>query len=79
MNADMEVVPKGATGELYVGGVGVSRGYLNRPAMTAERFVPNPYGTETGNYILYKTGDVCRELDDGSMCFSNPPALHYSY
>ncbi|WUR12334.1 non-ribosomal peptide synthetase [[Empedobacter] haloabium] len=58
-----QLVPLGATGEIYLGGVGVAGGYLNRPELTAERFVPNPYGAG----LLYKTGDLGRLRADGSL------------
>ncbi|MCK5571737.1 MAG: amino acid adenylation domain-containing protein, partial [Bacteroidetes bacterium] len=62
----MNLVPAGVPGEVYVGGVGVARGYHGRPTLTAERFVPDPYSSEAGSR-MYRTGDLARYLDDGSI------------
>ncbi|MFN6530351.1 condensation domain-containing protein, partial [Nostoc sp. ChiSLP03a] len=57
-------VPIGVPGEMYVGGAGVTRGYLNRPELTAERFISNPFDNSKK---LYKTGDLARYLPDGEL------------
>ena len=61
----MQPVPFGVAGELYVGGVGVGRGYLNNPTQTQAAFIPNPFGTGR----LYKTGDKARYLPDNNIEF----------
>ena len=62
----MQPVPAGVSGELYIGGDGVARGYLRRPELTAEKFVDDPFDTRPGAK-LYRTGDLARYLPDGNV------------
>ncbi|KAG0202291.1 hypothetical protein BGX28_005148 [Mortierella sp. GBA30] len=66
LDAYREPVPSGAVGELYIGGIGVGRGYFNRPDLTAERFVPDHFCDNEGAR-MYRTGDLARYLRDGSL------------
>ncbi|HEY9699474.1 MAG TPA: amino acid adenylation domain-containing protein [Trichocoleus sp.] len=63
----LQPVPIGIPGELYIGGAGVARGYLKRPQLTAERFIPNPFTHDSTR--LFKTGDQVRYRSDGSLEF----------
>jgi amino acid adenylation domain-containing protein len=67
LDRELGLAPLGVAGELFTGGQGVARGYLNQPALTAERFVPSPFG-EPGSR-LYRTGDLARHLPGGSIEF----------
>jgi amino acid adenylation domain-containing protein len=68
LDRNLQPVPTGIPGEIYIGGAGVARGYLNRPEFTAERFIPNPFSSpSTSASRLYKTGDLAQFLPDGTI------------
>lgn len=68
LNQRMKRVPPGSVGEIYIGGAGVAHGYLNRPQLTAERFLPNPFSSEPGA-LMYRTGDLGCYQTDGQIAF----------
>jgi len=68
LDSQMQRVANGAVGEIYVGGGGIGQGYLNDPALTAERFITNPFSAIAGDK-LYRTGDLGRYLADGQIAF----------
>jgi natural product biosynthesis luciferase-like monooxygenase protein/amino acid adenylation domain-containing protein len=67
LDHDMQPVPPGVVGELYIGGICLARGYLQRPDLTAEAFVPEPFGQHGDR--LYRTGDLCTHLNDGNIVY----------
>ncbi|MEH1778656.1 MAG: amino acid adenylation domain-containing protein [Nostoc sp.] len=64
----LQPLPIGIPGEIYISGIGVAQGYFNRPDLTSEKFVPNPFSSESGAY-LYRSGDLGRYLSDGNIEF----------
>ncbi|PHM30278.1 amino acid adenylation domain-containing protein [Xenorhabdus innexi] len=66
LNAHGQPVPLGVAGEIYIAGAGITRGYLNRPELTAERFLPDPFSAAPDSR-MYKTGDLGRWLPDGNI------------
>ncbi len=68
LDAHLRLVPIGVPGELYIGGIGLARGYLNQPSLTAARFIPHPFSVEPGAR-LYRTGDLARYRPHGDLEF----------
>lgn len=66
LNSHLQPVPLGVVGEVYIGGAGLARGYLHRPDLTAQKFIPHPWSRELGAR-LYKTGDLGRYLENGNI------------
>ena len=74
LNSNLDLLPVGVVGEIYIGGEGLARGYIGRPDLTAEKFIANPFVTEEEvkegrNIRIYKTGDLGRYLFDGNIEF----------
>jgi len=70
LDANLQPVPEGTAGELYIGGAGLSSGYLKRPELTEEKFIPNPFHCPfkiTNSHLIYRTGDMARYLPDGKI------------
>lgn len=68
LGEDLHPVPVGVEGELCIGGLGLARGYLNKPYTTAGSFIPNPF--DNSGERIYRTGDLCRFLADGRVMIS---------
>ncbi|MEH2228580.1 MAG: amino acid adenylation domain-containing protein [Nostoc sp.] len=66
LDKHLHPTPLGVPGELYIGGIGIARGYLNHPELTTEKFIPNPFGEKSG-MRLYRTGDLARYLPNGNI------------
>jgi amino acid adenylation domain-containing protein len=68
LDSELNPCPIGVTGEVYIGGGGLARGYLHRAALTAEKFIPDPFSDEAGAR-MYQTGDLAKYLSDGNVVF----------
>ena len=70
LDSQQRPLPQGLAGELYIGGIGLARGYLNQPELTAQKFIDSPFSSEHKlSQKLYKTGDLARRLPDGNLDF----------
>ncbi|MEO0969340.1 MAG: condensation domain-containing protein, partial [Cyanobacteria bacterium J06639_18] len=73
LDRNLQPVPVGVKGELHIGGAGLAQGYLNRPELTAQKFISNPFNSDNNSKLyksrLYKTGDLARYLPDGNIEF----------
>ena len=67
LDSNLQPVPVGVPGELHIAGVGLAKGYLNRPELITEKFISNPFEETEGSKLLYKTGDLARYLPDGNI------------
>ena len=67
LDINLQPLPIGFNGELYIGGLGVAQGYLNNPELTQHKFIKNSFSTDKNQEILYKTGDLVRWLPDGNI------------
>lgn len=68
LDRQMQTVPIGVPGQMYIGGMGLARGYAGQPDLTSEKFIPDPFGAEQGSRV-YKTGDLARYMPDGNIEF----------